>query len=131
MTKLKILNFLVIISSLLPYLEWAGGNSGFLFQLEAEVIRKLFTSPLDAIHPFTLIPLLGQVMLCTTLLGSKVSKKTTYAAIAFLALLILLISFIGLMNENIKVLISTFPFIAFSIWSVLAHKKYDTACMNN
>jgi hypothetical protein len=126
MKKLKILNFLVIISSLLPYLEWAGGNSGFLFQLEAEVLYKLFTSPLETLHPFVLIPLIGQILLCTTLLRNNISKKTTYVSIAFLALLILLIAFIGIINSNLKVVLSTLPFIVFGTWSILDHKKYGT-----
>ena len=52
--KSKILNLLLIVTSLFGYLEWGGNNSILLFQAEADIISKLFTDPTSVIHPFIL-----------------------------------------------------------------------------
>lgn len=72
--KSKLLNFLLIVTSLLGYLEWGGDNHIFLFKAEAEILSKLFTDPLSVLHPFTLLPLAGQIILLITLF----QKKTWY-----------------------------------------------------
>lgn len=65
--KPKILNALLIVTSLLGYLEWSGDSYTFLFQAEAEILHKLFTNPSSVVHPFILLPLIGQILLLITL----------------------------------------------------------------
>lgn len=65
--KRKFLNLLLIVTSPFGYLEWGSENSMFLFQGEWEVLVKLFQDPVAAAHPFTLMPLLGQILLLITL----------------------------------------------------------------
>ena len=43
--KHKILNLALILTSLIGYLEWGGGNSMYLFQGELDIVRRLFTDP--------------------------------------------------------------------------------------
>lgn len=118
--KSKILNGLLILTSLGGYLEWGAGNSSFLFQAEYEVLRKLFTDPLSAVHPFTLIPLLGQVLLLATIFQKKPSRWLTITGIVCLSLLLLLMFLIGIISFNFKILLSTVPFI---ITAILAIKE--------
>jgi hypothetical protein len=66
--NLKVFNALLVLTSLFGYLEWGGENQIFLFQAEMELIRKLAIDPMAAAHPFTLVPLLGQMLLLITLL---------------------------------------------------------------
>ncbi|MCC7307834.1 MAG: hypothetical protein IT173_09715 [Acidobacteria bacterium] len=117
--KSKILNGLLILTSLVGYLEWGAGNSSFLFQAEYEVLRKLFTDPMSAVHPFTLIPLLGQVMLLATIFQKKPSRWLTIIGIVCLSLLLLLMFLIGLISFNFKILLSTVPFIVTGIFAVI------------
>lgn len=49
--KSKILNFLLIITSLLDYLEWSGNSSSFLFQANGEIFSKFFADPISVLHP--------------------------------------------------------------------------------
>ncbi|MBX7060900.1 MAG: hypothetical protein K1X52_04520 [Pyrinomonadaceae bacterium] len=112
--KGKILNGLLILTSLVGYLEWGAGNSTFLFKAEYEVLRKLFSDPLSAVHPFTLIPLLGQVLLLVTLFQKRPSPVLTLLGITGLFLLLGLICFIGMISLNAKIFGSTLPFIAIS-----------------
>ncbi|MBX7052314.1 MAG: hypothetical protein K1X54_09790 [Flavobacteriales bacterium] len=127
--KTKVLNFLTILTSLLGYLEWGGGEShSFLFQAEAEVFSKLFSNPTSVLHPFILIPLGGQLMLLLTLFMKPYTKFLTYAGIISIAVLLLLILLIGLMSMNFWMVLSTLPFFIVSTLSFryqrrLHHKK--------
>jgi len=84
----------------------------FLFQAEAEVLSKLFTNPLSVIHPFTLLPLFGQLALLVTLFQQKPGKWITFMGMGCIGVLLLLMFVIGLLDFNFKILISTLPFLA-------------------
>ncbi len=117
--KNKVLNLLLLLTSLFGYLEWGGGSHLFLFEAEGEVLGKLFTDPLSVIHPFTLLPMVGQVLLLVTLFQPQPSKLLTYLSIASLGLLLGFMCFVGLLSHNYLITFSTLPFIvvaAFTIW---------------
>lgn len=124
--KLKILNAVLIITSLLGYLEWGGDNSVFLFQSEYDVIIKLFTNPTAASHPFTLLPLLGQVLLLTTLFQEKPGKVLTYVGISCLGLLLGFMFIVGLLGLNFKIVISVLPFIMTAVYTLKQHQKQSS-----
>ena len=121
--KTKILNLAVLISSLFGYLEWGVDNSSFLFQSELEVLRQMLTDPLSIMHPFILLPVAGQVMLLIAAFKKGSSKLLSYLGIAFLAVLLLFILFIGLMELNLKTIISIIPFLISSIMLILHLRK--------
>ena len=113
--KNKILNLLLIITSLLGYLEWSGNNHSFLFQAETEILSKLFNTPNSILHPFTIVPLLGQLILVITLFQKTPNKILTYIGIGSLGILLLFMFIIGLLHLNYKIILSTIPFILLSI----------------
>lgn len=115
--KSRILNALLIITSLLGYLEWSGDSHSFLFQAEVEVFKKLFTDPLSVLHPFTILPLLGQILLLITIFQKVPSKRMTFWGIGCLGLLLGFMSFIGILAKNTNIILSTIPFflIAFLV----------------
>lgn len=122
--KVKILNLLIIVASLFGYLEWgSNNNSSFLYEGEFEVLHKLFTDPGAAIHPLTLIPLLGQVLLLITLFQSRPSKYLTYAGIACLGCLLCLMTFIGIIDMDFKILLSTLPFLICAVLVIREFRK--------
>lgn len=123
MRKKKILNLLVVLTSLFGYLEWGSGNSAFLFQAEWEVLRRLFSEPLAVIHPFTLLPLLGQVLLFVTLFQKEPSRPLTFIGIACLGVLLLLMVFIGAISLNYKIFLSTIPFIVTAVFAIREARK--------
>lgn len=114
----KLMNLLVLLSSLIGYLEWGGNNSSFLFQVELEIISKLFTDPLAIVHPFTILPLLGQLLLFITLFQSEPAKILTYISIGGLGVLLGLMFLIGLIDLNFKIIISTVPFLMVSYLNI-------------
>ena len=119
--KTKLLNFLLLLTSLLGYLEWGGNHNAFLFQAEGEIISKLFTNPTAVIHPFTMLPLLAQIILCITLFQKEPSKILTYISIAGLGLLLVFMLLIGLLSLKYKIIISTIPFIVVAVLTIRHH----------
>lgn len=121
--KGKLLNIIAILTSLIGFLQWGKGNSMFLFQAEAEVISKLFLSPGDVIHPLTVLPLIGQLLLLSTILQKEPSKILTLIGVCLLSLLLGLMFLIGLMDFNFKILASTIPFFVTVVFIFRYHKK--------
>ena len=109
--KSKAYNFLLIVTSLIGYLEWSGNNHAFLFQAEVEIISKLFTGPTAVLHPFTVLPMIGQFILLVTLFQNKPNKIWTFISVGCLGLLLGFMFVIGLISLNYKIVFSTIPFI--------------------
>ncbi|GAB4210166.1 MAG: hypothetical protein Fur0023_22490 [Bacteroidia bacterium] len=124
--KGKLLNILLVVASLIGYLEWGKDNKSFLIEAEFELLKKMFTDPISAVHPFTLIPLLGQILLLITLFQNAPSRKLTYLGISSIGLLLVFMFFIGIIGLNLKILASTLPFIVISILTI----KYQRSLYN-
>jgi hypothetical protein len=121
--KTKVLNVFLIITSLLGYLEWGGGNHIFLFTGEVEIIYKLFTNPVSVIHPFILLPIIGQIVLFFTLFQKTPSRALTYISMAGLGLLLGFMFLIGIFSMNYKIFISTIPFLIVVVLTIRHFRK--------
>jgi hypothetical protein len=117
-TKTKIFNALLIVTSLFGYLEWGTDNRVFLFEAEGQIILKLFNHPEAVLHPFTVLPMIGQLVLLVTLFQKKPNKILTYTGLAGIGLLLVLMFIIGLISLNVKILFSTLPFIIVAILTI-------------
>jgi len=122
-TKAKILNVLLILTSLAGYLEWGKDNETFLFQAEAEILMKLFSNPESVIHPFTLLPMFGQILLLITLFQKNPGKILTYIALACIGLLLVFMFVIGLISLHVKILISTIPFLVTAFLTIRHQRR--------
>jgi hypothetical protein len=107
----------------LGYLEWGGGNSMFLFQGEIDILSRLFHDPLSAAHPFTLLPLLGQIILLVTFFQKNPSKILTFIGLGCLSVLLLFMFLIGVLSLNFKILLSTIPFIVTGIVVIIDSRR--------
>lgn len=121
--KIRILNGLLILTSLFGYLEWGTDQRMFLFQGEWEVLKKLISDPLSVVHPFTLFPLLGQILLLITLFQKEPSKWLTFIGLGCLSLLLLLMVLVGALSMNFKILLSTLPFFLTGILVILEARR--------
>lgn len=119
------MNILLIFTSLLGYLEWSGNSHSFLYQIEGEIISKLFTDPISVLNPFTLLPMTGQVILIITLFQKRPSKLLTYIGIGGLGILLAFMLVIGIMTLNFKIILSTIPFIVVSTLAI-RHCDHNT-----
>lgn len=122
---------MLIVTSLIGYLEWSGDNQMFLFQGEAEIIHKLFTNPSSLIHPFILLPLTGQIILFVTLFQKKPGKILTYLSMACLGLLLGFMFVIGLLSLNYKIIFSTIPFLTVAVYTIRYLRKINTTRIIN
>lgn len=121
--KAKVLNGLLVLTSLFGYLEWGTQNHIFLFQAEADVIQKLFYEPGSVLHPFVLVPLIGQVLLLITIFQKTSNKRLTFISIACLGILLAFMFFIGIISLNLKILASTIPFLALAIYAIIYNRN--------
>ncbi|HRO42773.1 MAG TPA: hypothetical protein PL009_08050 [Flavipsychrobacter sp.] len=112
---LRTLNLALAFTSLCVYLEWGKDNSTLLLFAEAEVIKRLFTDPSSALHPFTIIPLLGQLLLLINTGRRRPGKLLTYIGMACIGILVLFVAFIGVLALNIRIVASTLPFLITSV----------------
>lgn len=116
--KQKLLTLGLLFTSLIGYLEWGGGNKQFLFQSEYEIISKLMNNPASVMHPFVVLPLIGQVLLLITLFQSKANKLLLYGGIACVGLLVAFMFIIGLISLNTKILLFSLPFLVMVFWTI-------------
>ena len=119
MTKTKALIIALIITPLIGYLEWGTDMSMFLIEGEIEVIGKLFTDPGSVMHPLTLLPLAGQVILLISLFQKRPNRKLIFLGMTFIAILLFFIFIISLLGQNFKILASTLPFLICAVLTVL------------
>ena len=124
--KTKRLVFFLLISSLFAYLEWGGGNSSFLFQMEWDIIKKMMHDPASILHPFTLLPMLGQSLLIISLFLKEPPNWILLLGTALIGLLLFFILLIGFLSLNLLVVISVLPFCVtsiFVIWFFVKKRK--------
>jgi hypothetical protein len=125
MHKKKVLNVLLIASSLLGYLEWGTDSHTFLFQAETEVIGKLLTEPLAALHPLTILPMLGQIALLVTLFQKITNRILTWFGLGSIGLLLLIILLSGLLGKHALVALSTAPFFITAMLTIRELQRKD------
>lgn len=113
--SLAYLSISIFLCSLLPYLEWGGNNQAHIYELELDVIRKLISSPTEALHPFTILPLIGQLFILISIFINKRKLILLKTGVVLILLLIAFIFSIGIMNLNLKMIAFSTPYILLSI----------------
>jgi len=120
----KIISVLVILASLIGYLEWGQGNHSFLWEAEYDVFKKIGSQPKEVMHPFIIVPIIGQLLLLSSLFLKKPIKSILYLGMACIGLLLVVMFVVGIFASNLEIIVSTFPFfIASSILTALLIKK--------
>ncbi|HOZ51887.1 MAG TPA: hypothetical protein PLU17_08525 [Chitinophagaceae bacterium] len=113
--KLRILNLMILLSSFFGYLEWGKNQKLFLFQAEYDVFKKIFSDLNSVLHPLIILPLIAQLILLVTLFQKYPSIKLIWIGIIGLAILFLFMFFVGCISMNLKIVLSTLPFIILSL----------------
>ncbi len=121
--KVKLLSALLILTSLMGYLEWGQGQHLFLLQAEGEIMIKLWTDPKSVLHPLISMPLLGQILLAITIVQRTPSRILFYLGTGSLLILLGLMFLIGIISFNLKILFSTLPFLAMSVVTLIHFMK--------
>ena len=95
----------------------------FLFEAEWDLLKKAIEEPASVVHPFTVLPFLGQVLLFITLFQKQPDKRLTLIGIALLGMLLVLLFLIGIMTLNFRILFSTLPFLILAFITIIAFRK--------
>ncbi len=122
----KILNALLIVSSLIGYLEWGQGNSSSVAKAEWEILIKVWSDPMSVLNPLTVLPFLGQLLLIITLFQKNVSRTLTLTGTTCIGILFLVILLVGILSMNAKIILSVIPFLTLMYITWREHKKQVT-----
>lgn len=109
---------------MLGYLEWGEDQRQFLFQMEAQILKLLFTDPASVLHPLILLPLTGQVLLLISLFQMKPRKILVFTGLGLLAVLLLLVLFTGIVSRHWWTVVSTLPFLGISTLIIIKGRKF-------
>ncbi len=107
----RFLNFLVLITSLLGYIEWGVTQSSFMFQAEFDILRETGSNPQALFHPVILAPLLAQLILLVLMLTGRTAKWINLLGVSILVLFYLFLLLIGIMVPEVKTILSTLPLL--------------------
>jgi CHASE1-domain containing sensor protein len=107
-----------LLSPLFCLLEWGGGNSAFLYEVEYQILFQQENKGESLMHPAVFIPMAGQLLLMMALFQRSPQKRWVYAGLALIGLLVLLVLLVGLLSKNIRIAGSTLPFLASAWWCV-------------
>ena len=78
---------------------------------------------MSVLHPFTVLPMLGQVLLLLTLFQKTPGRWLTYIGMGLLSLIMLIILLIGLLGMNWKMILSTVPFLVFAVLVIVKRRS--------
>ncbi|MCU0442979.1 MAG: hypothetical protein MUE96_11320 [Bacteroidia bacterium] len=101
----------LVFSSLLGYLEWGNNQHVVLWQAEWDILSTLAVNPMQVIHPLTIIPLIGQLLLIICMLQHSPNKWLIWTGMGAIASLLVLMFAIGLLGLRWRIVGSTLPFI--------------------
>lgn len=116
--KSKGFDVLMLLTSLLVYLEWGGNHHSFLYQAEAEILHKIWFNPVAVWHPLTVMPMLSQLSLAINLVLKQPNRPLVIVGISGLSMLVYFIFFIGILSVNLKIIYSTIPFLVVSMLAI-------------
>ncbi|MGB4849182.1 MAG: hypothetical protein WBP41_14760 [Saprospiraceae bacterium] len=119
----RLINIGLLLSFLIGYLEWGHDNSSFVFQVEYLVFFQKDHSTDTFAHPLIIIPFVGQLLILFTIFQRKPSRRLTWIGLILLSILVLVILLVGLLSLNYKIILSTLPFILFSILFIVKRKE--------
>lgn len=116
--KPKILNLLLLLSFQIGYLEWGTNQHQFIFEAQFEIVSKAFENLMSVLHPFTVLPFLGECLLIFTFFQKKISRRLTITGAFLLGFLMTILLLIGLASLKIKIILSVLPFwvVFYLIW---------------
>jgi hypothetical protein len=104
----------LLLASFFGYLEWAWQNSAWFYEIEWEALKGLFRANPNSLHPFIILPILGQCCLLVYLIKPRMKRLLVFALIGLLPLFVF-VAFVGTMGHNAEILLSTLPFIILSV----------------
>jgi len=98
------------------YMEWGGGNSGFVYEAEYQVLFRQGDKTDSFAHPLVLLPFVGQLLLLWALFQQKPNRRLAIIALCAMGVLVAMLLLVGILARNPKIVLSTLPFLTAVGW---------------
>ena len=108
------------------YLEWGGGNSAFVAEVEYQVLLGRPEAQNFA-HPMIAIPFVGQLLVLFTLFQKTPSRRLVSIGIILMGVLVLLLVLIAVLSANARIGLSTLPFLALAVIHFVRSRRLSRA----
>lgn len=105
---------LLLSTSLIGFLHW-GDQSAFVWEVESDLLLNLAEEPSPLLHPFIVLPLLGQIILAMALFR-KIPSWLELSAIGGIALLYLMLLLVGLLAQDVGIIGFSLPYLITATW---------------
>lgn len=116
--------FLLLIPAfLLCYMEWGGGQSGFVWDVFIKVLTEKEKLRDNLMHPVILSGLLGMLAMLYCGIAAHSPRKVQLITLLLPGIVVLLILLSGLLSQNVKMVLSAFPYITISLLIIRSGKK--------
>jgi hypothetical protein len=112
----------LFISSFIGYLEW-GNQKTILGIIEYQLLFEKSFAQETFLHPFVIIPLMGQIALLFMFFAEHPRFWSVLLAASGVGLLFLMLLLVGIISTNFKIIISTLPYLSFLAYFILKRKK--------
>ncbi len=114
------INGFLVLSSLVGYLRWGGGQNAFFLEIEAGILSELTNKPLDLLHPAIGMPFSGQILLLITLFQSVPNRVVSWLGFGLLSPLILFVLIISIAAGELEMMLSVLPYLFFATLYITA-----------
>ena len=119
----RIINLGLLIAFSFCYLEWPPNNSMFIFQGEYEIFTNTKNMASNFTHPIILLGLVTQLILLYSAIKVNVSKKLNHLGVLLLTPVVLLFLVVGILSSNIKIILSTLPFLGLVVYYFILQRR--------
>ncbi|MEZ5018422.1 MAG: hypothetical protein R2800_15285 [Flavipsychrobacter sp.] len=119
----KAINIGLLLASLFGYMEWGNNYSNFVYEVEYGLFTSITDKSKSFLHPFILIPLLGQLLLLFTFFQKKPSKVLSIIGMVCLSVIMFFLFFIGFLGPNIKIMLFALPYVLISVLFIWYNRK--------
>jgi hypothetical protein len=111
----------LFLSFLFLRLAWAK-HSMFMFQIEYDVFSKAGKYPASVLHPFIVLPFIGQLLMLAAVFNKRFPIKYILLANLLLGLMVLMVLLIGILAPDFTMIISTIPFLFFTVLLIRSYR---------
>ena len=109
----RVLNVGLFFAFQIGYLEWPN-HARFIIQFEYELFSNTQRLLSNLTHPLILVGFVAQMMLLLGIFLKNFNKKINAFSIILLGLIVLLFMIVGCTSANIKIVLSTLPYLVLS-----------------
>lgn len=124
--KQRLINAALFVTFLFCLIEWGGGHSYFLFQMEYEFFTQINEKLGSFTHPLILLPFCGQLLLLVTFLQKQPSRKLSMAGLLLTVPLAFMILLAGIFSLNYKMIISVMPYTIAAVYFIIIYRAGRT-----